>query len=103
MLDENKDMRTGDLFEAFSNCNLHEAIIQRHGFNGCFFKILIMQTNIRFVGLSFIDDTDLIQTPHNDKESVHDVISKMQLSMNTWEGGLWTTDGAIVPKKVIGT
>jgi hypothetical protein len=33
MLNGNEDMRTGDLFEAFSNCNLQEAIIHRHGTN----------------------------------------------------------------------
>jgi hypothetical protein len=33
MLDGNQDMRKGELYEAFTSCNLHEAIIQRHGTN----------------------------------------------------------------------
>jgi hypothetical protein len=66
----------------------------------CFFKMPTTQTDIHFVGYLFIDDTDLvIQTPHNDKESVHNVISGIQLSMNTWEGGLRATGGAIAPEK----
>jgi hypothetical protein len=31
MLDGNEDMRSGKVYEAFHNCNLHEATIHRHG------------------------------------------------------------------------
>jgi hypothetical protein len=33
MLDGNKDIREGTLFEVFRSCNLNEVIIQHHGKN----------------------------------------------------------------------
>jgi hypothetical protein len=66
---------------------------------GCFFKTPISHVNIRFAGYAFINDTDLIQTTYNPEETVHDIIAGIQLSMDTWEGGLRATGGAIVPEK----
>lgn len=66
---------------------------------GSFFKTTISQRDIRFVGYSFVDDTDLIQTTRNPTESVQDVNAGIQLSLDTWEGGLRATGGAIVPEK----
>jgi hypothetical protein len=66
---------------------------------GSFFRTPISNQDIRFVGYSFVDDTDLIQTPRNAAETCQDVIDGIQHSLNTWEGGLRATGGAIVPEK----
>jgi hypothetical protein len=66
---------------------------------GSFFRTPISNQDIRFVGYSFVDDTDLIQTPRNESETCQDVIEGIQHSLNTWEGGLRATGGAIVPEK----
>jgi hypothetical protein len=66
---------------------------------GSFLSTPISKHSIRFVGYSFVDDTDLIQTPRHDKETYQDVFTGLQHSLNTWEGGLQATGGAIVPEK----
>jgi hypothetical protein len=55
---------------------------------GSFLCSPISKEDIRFVGYSFVDDTDLIQTPRNTLETCQEVISGLQHSLNTWEGGL---------------
>ena len=54
---------------------------------------------IRFVGYSFVDDTDLIQTARNSHDQEVDVAADMQRALNTWEGAIRSTGGAIVPSK----
>lgn len=66
---------------------------------GCFFQSPITGKPIRFVNYSFVDDTDLIQTPRNQQEEYPDIIKGLQHSLKTWEGGLRVTGGAIVPEK----
>jgi hypothetical protein len=66
---------------------------------GSFLRALISKQLTRFVGYSFVDDADLIQTPRDDREMHQEVIAGLQHSLNTWEGGLWETGGAIVPEK----
>jgi hypothetical protein len=48
---------------------------------------------------SFVDDTDLIQTARTLQESEQDVALEMQRALNTWEGAIHATGGAIVPPK----
>jgi hypothetical protein len=50
------------------------------------------------VGYNFIDDTDLLQVVPSNK-SLDDVPKGLQKSVDTWEGGLKATGGAIVPEK----
>lgn len=46
----------------------------------------------------WVDDTDLLQTLNNNS-SAQEVINKLQQLLNTWEGILAATSGAIVPEK----
>jgi hypothetical protein len=65
---------------------------------GCFLISPITNIQKNFVGYSFVDDTDLIHSNPLDT-SYTVVIQKMQHSLDTWEGGLKATGGAIVPEK----
>jgi hypothetical protein len=51
-----------------------------------------------FIGYSFVDDTDLIQS-NPAITSYTKVIQSLQQALDTWEGGLKATCGAIVPEK----
>jgi Reverse transcriptase (RNA-dependent DNA polymerase) len=65
---------------------------------GCHIISPISKTHVSFVGYSFVDDTDLIQTASTGL--THDnVVQMLQESIDTWEGGLKATCGAIVPEK----
>jgi hypothetical protein len=65
---------------------------------GCTFTSPISQETVYFVGYSFIDDTDLIQTAKKGESSL-DVAAALQHSVETWEGGLRATGGAMVLEK----
>ena len=73
-------------------------VMRSEGF-GTFFRASICSEEIRFVGYSFVDDTDLIQTARHPQESELSVASEMQRAINTWEGCIRATGGAIVPEK----
>jgi hypothetical protein len=47
---------------------------------------------ILFVGYSFVDDTDIIQS---DDSSTQDTVRKLQGAVDTWEGSLKVTGGAL--------
>ncbi len=46
-----------------------------------------------------MNDTDLIQMPRTSTETCQDVISGLQLSLNTWEGGIGATGGGHSTRK----
>ena len=73
-------------------------VMRSEGF-GTFFRACISGETIRFVGYSFVDDTDLIQSARHSTETELEVASEMQRALNTWEGALRATGGAIVPSK----
>ncbi len=76
-------------------------MLRKQGY-GCEFTSLISCKTFSFVGYSFVDDTDLIQS--NPSVSCYiDVLQSLQMSLDTWEGGLKAICGAIVPKKYFGT
>jgi hypothetical protein len=54
-------------------------------------------TDLFFVGFTFIDDMDLLQSQIH--EEWQDVIRTLQDTLDTWEKGLKPTCGAIVPEK----
>jgi hypothetical protein len=58
----------------------------------------LSQTTRGFVGYTFVDDTDLLQVLPNSRSST-DAMHMLQQSVDTWEGGLRATCGAIVPEK----
>ncbi len=50
-----------------------------------------------FVGYTFVDDTDLIQSFPS--ISMADAITGLQKAIDVWEGRLKATGGALVPEK----
>jgi hypothetical protein len=46
-----------------------------------------------------VDDTDLIQSAVDPNDTEEMVVEKMQRALDTWEGALRATGGAIVPEK----
>lgn len=73
-------------------------MLREDGF-GTFFRLAISREQIRIVGFAFVDDTDLIQTAKSPDDSGMEVAAEMQASLDTWEGGLRATGGALVPAK----
>ena len=49
-------------------------------------------------GFAFVDDADLAQAAEHG-ESRHELLQKAQAAINQWEGGIYSTGGAIVPEK----
>ena len=64
-----------------------------------FFKTSVTGDDVRFVGYSFVDDTDLVQTAQGEHKSAASVMEKMQDAVNLWEGGIRATGGAIATDK----
>ena len=73
-------------------------VMRKEG-HGTYFKACITGSEIRFVGYSFVDDTDLIQTAWSQTDTATDVVHAMQNALNMWEGAIRATGGAIVPSK----
>lgn len=65
---------------------------------GCEFISPISKDHLSFSGYSFVDDTDLIQSQIS-SATYKEIIQSLQLSLDTWEGSLKATGGAIVPEK----
>jgi hypothetical protein len=58
----------------------------------------ISSTLIQFVGYAFVDDSDVVESkPHQSHYRM--VTQNLQQAVDTWEGGLKATCGAIVPEK----
>ena len=51
-----------------------------------------------FVCYAFVDDTDLVHSSPPDLE-IREMVSEMQAVVDTWEGGLRASGGALVPSK----
>ena len=66
---------------------------------GVTFSSPLSKEAICFVGCSFVDDTDLLQTSPSLGESVHQFQHRMQQAINAWSSGLRATGGALVPHK----
>ena len=60
-----------------------------------FFKTVITGKAIQFVGFSFVDDTDQIQTSRYPGETAISIAEQMQLAVDEWEGGIWASGGAL--------
>ena len=54
---------------------------------------------MEYVGFSFVDDTDQVQSSHFEGETMASVAAKMQDAVNLWEGGIWFSGGALAPQK----
>jgi hypothetical protein len=64
----------------------------------CMYKTSIEWKQLHFVGYRFVDDTDIIQSSQPG-EPFQVLATRMQASMDTWEGGLRATGGALEPEK----
>jgi hypothetical protein len=56
----------------------------------------ISQQPLSFIGYSFVDNTDIMQS---DGSPTNDTIQKLQEAVDTWEGGLKVTADALGPEK----
>ena len=56
-------------------------------------------TLIIFMCYAFVDDTDIIHTAKEVTTSGTEVAEEIQKAIDTWEGGLRATGGALVPSK----
>ncbi len=65
---------------------------------GCEFICPISQTPYNSVGYAFVDDTDVIESKL-DMMDHREAKNKLQIAVDTWEGGLKATCGAVVPEK----
>jgi hypothetical protein len=65
---------------------------------GFFYQTCILNEELHFVGYSFIDDTDTIQSEQYTQDPTT-VAHNMQSGMDTWEGGIRFTGGALEPRK----
>ena len=73
-------------------------VLRSEGY-GTFFKTAITGKDLKFVGFSFVDDTDQVQTGEYAGESSTSIVEKMQLAVDEWEGGITATGGALAPVK----
>jgi hypothetical protein len=64
------------------------------------YKTSIEGKKIHFVGYSFVNDTAIIQSGQPG-EPFQVLATRMQAAMDTREGGLWATGGALDPEKVM--
>ena len=63
-------------------------LMKDQGFGASFLSMLsLIQT--KFVGYGFVDDVDLVITAEKE------LFAKTQKGLNTWEGGLFATGGAL--------
>ena len=68
--------------------------------HGAYFQALISGEELRFMGYTFVDDTNLITSPANAPDlSYKEVGEQMQAAMMAWDGGITVMGGAMVPEK----
>jgi hypothetical protein len=65
---------------------------------GFMYKIRIEGKQLHFVGYSFVDDTDIIQSGQPG-EPFQALAMRTHAAMDTWEGGLRTTGGSLEPEQ----
>jgi hypothetical protein len=65
---------------------------------GFMYKTSIEGKHLHFVGYSFVDDTAIIQSGQPG-EPFQVLATRMKAAMDTWEGGLRATLGALEPEK----
>jgi len=73
-------------------------LLQQEGY-GAAFKAAMSSDQKQFIGYSFVDDMDLIQTGPTIKSTTGDTLLLMQAALNVWNSSLSATGGALVPEK----
>lgn len=66
---------------------------------GVSLKAPLTKEETKFVGCSFVDDTDLLQTAPSPSTPLTQCQQNMQQFIDAWSGGLRATGGALVPSK----
>ena len=66
---------------------------------GAKFISAISHKLVDYVGFSFVDDTDQVQTSQFEGESMESIAAKLQDAVNLWEGGIRVSGGALAPEK----
>jgi len=66
---------------------------------GASFKLVVSGNQVSFMGYSFVDNTDLIQTGLSITSTDLDIMPLMQASLTLWEQCLCITGGALIPDK----
>jgi len=54
---------------------------------------------IQFIGYSFVDDPDLIQTSQTIHSMANETLLLMQVALDLWNQGLSATGGSLIPEK----
>jgi hypothetical protein len=62
---------------------------------GTFFKAAISGDTLRIAGFSYVDDTDLTQSTTPMATTAEEVLEKIQEGLNTWEGLVRASGGAL--------
>jgi len=74
-------------------------LLRQEGY-GAVFKAAISSNQIQFIGYSFVDNMDLIQTGPTIHSMAVETILLMQVALDLWNNGLQATGGALVPTKL---
>ena len=75
-------------------------MLHRLGHLACIWVAMSLSLFV-FAGFLFVDDTDLVTIADSPSETTDQVMSKMQLVVNAWHGGLRATGGALKPEKCL--
>jgi len=73
-------------------------LLRQEGYRAAF-KAAIGGNQIWFIGYSFVDDMDLIQTGLTINSMAVETILLMQVALDLWNNSLSATGGALVPDK----
>ncbi len=70
-------------------------------------RTVISGHKFSFVCYTFVDDSDVVHSPNELPEepsaATTALVQEMQKVVDTWEGGLRASSGALVPTKAIGS
>jgi len=67
-------------------------LLRQEGY-GAAFKVAVSRDQIQFIGYSFMDDMDLIQTGSTITSTMGDTLPLMQAALDLWNNSLSATGG----------
>ena len=73
-------------------------VLRAAGF-GVKFIAAVSKKLVEYVGFSFVDDTDQVQSSQYEGESMESIATKIQDAVNLWEAAIWFSGGALAPEK----
>ena len=66
---------------------------------GAIFRTAIALTVLKYIGFSFVDDSDIIETDENVSTTGEEILPAIQTSLDTHNGGLHSSGGALKQDK----